>query len=107
MVARILTVVFCVTLLIGCTSQTIQIPQSAQNPANPSAPEAAFTPRPDWFRTDTSVSPEKPATELTPPPGTLTTTPAIYTCPMHPEVIQSSQGRCPDCGMRLIPKEPP
>src|SRR3989344_5364172 len=28
----------------------------------------------------------------------------IYTCPMHPEVRQSEPGRCPGCGMDLIPK---
>ncbi|HHT9105511.1 MAG TPA: heavy metal-binding domain-containing protein [Candidatus Wujingus californicus] len=26
---------------------------------------------------------------------------------MHPEVVQSSLGRCPKCGMRLVPAEPP
>ena len=30
----------------------------------------------------------------------------IYTCPMHPEVIQDSPGSCPICGMDLVPKEP-
>ncbi|MEK7651734.1 MAG: copper-translocating P-type ATPase [Patescibacteria group bacterium] len=29
----------------------------------------------------------------------------IYTCPMHPEVIRSAPGKCPGCGMDLIPKE--
>src|SRR3989344_4440303 len=29
----------------------------------------------------------------------------IYTCPMHPEVRRSEAGRCPGCGMDLIPKE--
>ena len=25
-----------------------------------------------------------------------------YTCPMHPEVIQDKQGKCPKCGMDLV-----
>jgi len=31
---------------------------------------------------------------------------AIYTCPMHPEVRQSSPGSCPKCGMALEPETP-
>lgn len=27
-----------------------------------------------------------------------------YTCPMHPEVRQSSPGTCPKCGMNLEPE---
>ncbi len=27
----------------------------------------------------------------------------VYQCPMHPEVIQEKQGKCPDCGMNLEP----
>ena len=29
-----------------------------------------------------------------------------WTCPMHPEVIQSKPGNCPKCGMKLVPMEP-
>lgn len=28
---------------------------------------------------------------------------AIYTCPMHPQIRQSGAGRCPICGMALVP----
>ena len=30
---------------------------------------------------------------------------AVYTCPMHPEVISSAPGKCPKCGMKLVPKK--
>jgi len=30
---------------------------------------------------------------------------AVYTCPMHPEVKSSGPGRCPKCGMKLVPKK--
>ncbi|WP_457671419.1 copper-transporting P-type ATPase, partial [Thiolapillus sp.] len=29
---------------------------------------------------------------------------AVYTCPMHPEVIQDHPGNCPKCGMALEPQ---
>jgi hypothetical protein len=31
--------------------------------------------------------------------------PTVYTCPMHPEVTSDKPGRCPKCGMDLVPKE--
>lgn len=38
--------------------------------------------------------------------GTLSATngeAAIYTCPMHPQIRQPGEGRCPICGMALVP----
>src|SRR3989344_5400170 len=29
----------------------------------------------------------------------------LYTCPMHPEVQSDKEGRCPKCGMELVPTE--
>lgn len=29
----------------------------------------------------------------------------LYTCPMHPEVVRHEPGKCPGCGMDLIPKD--
>ncbi len=29
----------------------------------------------------------------------------MYTCPMHPEVVQAEPGKCPKCGMDLVMKE--
>src|SRR5438045_9678125 len=26
-----------------------------------------------------------------------------YTCPMHPEVVMDAPGKCPKCGMTLVP----
>ena len=36
----------------------------------------------------------------------LTVSKALYTCPMHPEVISETSGSCPICGMDLVPMEP-
>jgi|tagenome__1003787_1003787.scaffolds.fasta_scaffold20987400_4 FtsP/CotA-like multicopper oxidase with cupredoxin domain len=28
----------------------------------------------------------------------------VYTCPMHPAVVAEEPGRCPECGMKLLPQ---
>jgi hypothetical protein len=30
--------------------------------------------------------------------------PAVYLCPMHPEVVAEEPGHCPECGMKLLPQ---
>ncbi len=30
---------------------------------------------------------------------------SIWTCPMHPEIVKNAPGKCPGCGMDLIPKK--
>ncbi len=32
---------------------------------------------------------------------------ALFTCPMHPEVVSDTPGTCPKCGMRLVPRAKP
>jgi Cu(I)/Ag(I) efflux system membrane fusion protein len=40
-----------------------------------------------------------------PPPASVTGASAdtVYTCPMHPQIRQPGPGRCPICGMELVP----
>ena len=33
--------------------------------------------------------------------------PLVYVCPMHPEVVQETEGSCPECGMKLMPQAAP
>ena len=37
------------------------------------------------------------------PPAAASVSGSIYTCPMHPQIRQPSPGRCPICGMALVP----
>ena len=32
---------------------------------------------------------------------------ALYTCPMHPTIVQDHPGTCPICGMKLVPFDKP
>jgi Cu+-exporting ATPase len=75
--------------------------RSPADPANPGAPEAPMS----------IVS--TIATAAAPPPNDdaarargETDAGVVYTCPMHPEVQSSTPGRCPKCGMTLVPKKP-
>ena len=36
----------------------------------------------------------------------LSNTKTLFTCPMHPEIIQDHTGSCPICGMDLVPMNP-
>ncbi len=51
---------------------------------------------------DHSVTPSDPhpQPESSPDAGSAATE---YVCPMHPDVHQSGPGRCPRCGMNLVP----
>jgi Cu(I)/Ag(I) efflux system membrane fusion protein len=51
-----------------------------------------------------------PKTARTPPaadePAPNKAPAAVYTCPMHPEVRSATPGKCPKCGMTLVPAPP-
>lgn len=54
------------------------------------------------------MGPADPATQASPSrvgsaPGASAAAKQLYTCPMHPDVISDQPGKCPKCGMDLVP----
>ncbi len=43
------------------------------------------------------------AHEAAQPGATVAATGTVFTCPMHPQIRQPAPGRCPICGMALVP----
>jgi hypothetical protein len=100
-------------------------PRAAQiDPANPSAAEA----RPlEVSHSTPAALKEEPTAETPAPPGADVAAEAavqkpngsdadggvakpeeaaVYTCPMHHEVVSPKPGVCPKCGMKLVLKAP-
>ncbi len=51
-----------------------------------------------------TTSPRRTAPARSVPSAAKVAPAAIYTCPMHPEVESPTPGKCPKCGMELVPK---
>ncbi|HEY4157712.1 MAG TPA: efflux RND transporter periplasmic adaptor subunit [Polyangiaceae bacterium] len=82
---------------------------SASSPSAPAAPAAPAA------RTSRSVAaavtaPSAPTIPTIPsaaspaqPPSPIAAAAAVFTCPMHPEIRSPTPGKCPKCGMPLVP----
>lgn len=65
------------------------MPADSGAPASAAADHAGHSP---------SGAPQSGQAPSKPPPS--------FTCPMHPEIVRDAAGRCPICGMNLVPKKP-
>lgn len=80
----------------GCATADLPQRRPADDPSNPAAPEAPLAPLPSLSGLPASLASASPEAA---PSG-----PVTYTCPMHPEVTRDAPGRCPTCGMNLVPR---
>ena len=76
-------------LLLGAIIAGCSKPASKAPPVSPMAPPMGKTP------------PAATPTEQKPAAASAETT--YYTCTMHPEVHSDKPGKCPICGMDLVP----
>jgi hypothetical protein len=129
---RAFVVSMCVVLVPACVSTDPETP--ASHPANASVAgprsdhdtavlRAGFDPfeRYEGSAADAGAVPQgheshsahqahepsasEPSGPSAPSDGGATPAAASYTCPMHPEIVRPEPGRCPKCGMKLVPKK--
>jgi hypothetical protein len=98
--------------VIACLAGVLECGCAATPPVtdtpddHPASPAAAESPLPSPSRTlETASAPQtsSDAEEKAAPAAPASST-AVYTCPMHKEVVSDQPGRCPKCGMKLVAK---
>ena len=81
----------------ACSPGPMPVIQSPRDPSSPAAEEGV----PPLSLLASAAAPNLgPRSPDDSGPGSV-----VYVCPMHPEVTSSSPGRCPKCGMDLVPKK--
>ena len=87
-------------LVLACaTAGGTFAPLGPEHPASPTAPEVPITDPSLVLRTQADSLAESPPAAV---PGENAQ--GAYVCPMHPEVTAAEPGRCPKCGMKLVPR---
>ncbi len=101
-------------LSTACAASLPQRPSSPDHPAHPAAPAAHMQELPRLFADASDRPASMPADahrhgptapEAEPETQAPAHTSVVYTCPMHAEVRRTQPGKCPTCGMALVPAE--
>ncbi len=79
----------------ACVKSELDVP--ANHPGNAAARPANPT-RSTALRSEHDLVVEAAESEAAPSGAT-------YVCPMHPEIVRKEPGRCPICGMKLVPSK--
>jgi hypothetical protein len=124
---RALVVLMCAILVPACVSTDPETPASHPANASVAGPQsdhdtavlrAGFDPfeRYEGSGADAGAAPQGheghsaheahvPSEPSEPSGGGTVPVATTYTCPMHPEIVRPEPGRCPTCGMKLVPKK--
>ncbi|CAN5853412.1 hypothetical protein BH11PLA1_BH11PLA1_12430 [soil metagenome] len=109
-----------VLLSAGCAAPSMAPPPPDDHPASTNAAAAPMAERSRTLDIPASDPVKPPASPRNGPgitpqaghePGEPASAPevqsdaALYTCPMHPEVVSKEPGRCPECRMKLVPQQ--
>ena len=91
-------------LLSACaTASGSFVPLGSNHPSSAQAPEVPITDPSAFLRAEdgeNSAAEESPASA-----DAASATLGAYVCPMHAGVSSNEPGRCPKCGMQLVPRE--
>jgi hypothetical protein len=95
------------TALLGTACVSTRLEPGTDHPANAHA-EPAPPPQRDNILASAPTTPAaQPTSGDSAPRSHEHSTPMadIYTCPMHPQIVRNTPGKCPVCGMNLVKKE--
>ena len=105
---RALSILLAGSVLAACTATTLETPND--HPANPNAYPARSAVPPAVLGTGFDpfeAYPEMAGAKSPEPQGASSASPQApaFTCVMHPEIVRTAPGICPNCGMKLVPKK--
>lgn len=94
-------------LLLACGRPAVVPSRPSPDPASTSTVESPVPPLPAALQPETITVLTRPLPAQAPPPLGASPEEAgtTYTCPMHSEVHADHPGKCPKCGMTLVPEE--